>query len=65
MIPLKLYFVNGKVKVDLGLAKGKKLFDKRETLKKKDDGTRDGKGAKRVRRGSLTAGLHTEVPLAR
>jgi SsrA-binding protein len=35
LIPLKLYFVSGKVKVDLGLAKGKKLFDKRETLKKK------------------------------
>ena len=35
LIPLKLYFVNGKVKVDLGLAKGKKLYDKRETLKKK------------------------------
>jgi SsrA-binding protein len=35
LIPVKLYFVKGKVKVDLGLAKGKKLFDKRETLKKK------------------------------
>jgi SsrA-binding protein len=35
LIPVKLYFVNGKVKVDLALAKGKKLFDKRETLKKK------------------------------
>jgi len=35
LIPLKLYFVSGKVKVDLGLAKGKKLYDKRETLKKK------------------------------
>jgi SsrA-binding protein len=35
LIPLKLYFVNGKVKVDLGLAKGKKLYDKRETLRKK------------------------------
>ena len=35
LIPLRFYFVNGKVKVDLGLAKGKKLFDKRETLKKK------------------------------
>ncbi len=35
LIPLKLYFANGKVKVDLGLAKGKKLYDKRETLKKK------------------------------
>jgi SsrA-binding protein len=35
LIPLKFYFADGKVKVDLGLAKGKKLFDKRETLKKK------------------------------
>lgn len=35
LIPIKLYFVNGKVKVDLALAKGKKLFDKRETLKKR------------------------------
>ena len=35
LIPLKFYFANGKVKVDLGLAKGKKLFDKRETVKKK------------------------------
>jgi SsrA-binding protein len=35
LIPVKLFFVNGKVKVDLALAKGKKLFDKRETLKKR------------------------------
>jgi SsrA-binding protein len=35
LIPVKLYFANGRVKVDLALAKGKKLFDKRETLKKK------------------------------
>jgi SsrA-binding protein len=35
LIPVKLYFVDGRVKVDLALAKGKKLFDKRETLKKK------------------------------
>jgi SsrA-binding protein len=35
LIPVKLYFVHGKVKVDLALAKGKKLFDKREVLKKK------------------------------
>jgi SsrA-binding protein len=35
LIPLKLYFVAGRVKVDLALAQGKKLFDKRETLKKK------------------------------
>ncbi len=36
LIPVKLYFQDGKVKVDLALAKGKKLFDKRETLKRKD-----------------------------
>ena len=35
LIPLRLYFSNGKTKVELGLAKGKKLFDKRETLKRK------------------------------
>jgi len=35
LIPLRLYFSKGKVKVELGLAKGKKLFDKRETLKRK------------------------------
>ena len=35
LIPVKLYFVDGRVKVDLALAKGKKLFDKRETLKKR------------------------------
>lgn len=36
LIPLRLYFKNGLVKVELGLAKGKKLYDKREDLKKKD-----------------------------
>ena len=35
LIPVKLYFARGKVKVELALAKGKKLHDKRETLKRK------------------------------
>jgi len=35
LIPLRLYFSDGKAKVELGLARGKKLFDKRETLKRK------------------------------
>ena len=35
LIPLRLYFSNGKAKVEMGLAKGKKLFDKRETIKRK------------------------------
>ena len=36
IIPLKLYFVKGKVKILLGLVKGKKNYDKREAIKKKD-----------------------------
>jgi SsrA-binding protein len=36
LIPLKLYFKHGKVKVELALAKGKKSFDKREAIKKKE-----------------------------
>lgn len=35
LIPLRLYFSNGKAKVELGLAKGKKKYDKREALKRK------------------------------
>jgi len=35
LIPLKMYFKNGRAKVELGLARGKKLYDKRETLKRK------------------------------
>lgn len=35
-IPLRLYFSNGKVKVELGLARGKKEYDKRETIAKRD-----------------------------
>lgn len=36
LIPLKIYFKKGKAKILLGLCKGKKLFDKRETIKKRD-----------------------------
>jgi SsrA-binding protein len=35
-IPLRLYFKDGLVKVEIGLGKGKKNYDKREDLKKKD-----------------------------
>lgn len=37
LIPLKLYIKNGKAKVLIGVAKGKKNFDKRETIKKRDE----------------------------
>ena len=36
IIPLKLYFVRNKVKVSLGICQGKKNYDKRESIKKKD-----------------------------
>jgi len=36
LIPLKLYFVNGRVKVLVGLCVGKHNYDKRESIKKKD-----------------------------
>ena len=37
LIPVKLYLKNGKAKVLLGVAKGKKNYDKRETIKKRDE----------------------------
>jgi SsrA-binding protein len=37
LIPLRLYFKGGRVKVELGLAKGKKTHDKRADIKKKTD----------------------------
>ena len=36
IIPLKLYFKKNKVKILIGVCKGKKLYDKRATLKEKD-----------------------------
>lgn len=36
LVPLKMYFKDGRAKVLLGICKGKKLFDKREAMKKKD-----------------------------
>lgn len=36
LIPIKLYFKNGKAKILLGVAKGKKDYDKRESIKQKD-----------------------------
>ncbi len=36
IVPLRVYFKNSLVKVEIGLARGKKLYDKRETIAKKD-----------------------------
>ncbi|HEU4915462.1 MAG TPA: SsrA-binding protein SmpB [Acidimicrobiia bacterium] len=36
LVPLQVYFKDGKAKVELGLAKGKTSYDKRETIKERD-----------------------------
>ena len=35
LVPIALYFKDGKVKVEIGVARGKRLYDKRETAKRK------------------------------
>ncbi len=37
LVPLKLYFSRGIAKIEIGLAKGKKLHDKRHSMKERDD----------------------------
>lgn len=37
IVPTKLYLKNGKAKIEIALAKGKKLYDKREAIKERDD----------------------------
>ena len=36
LVPLQVYFARGKAKMEIGLAKGKKLYDKRQDIAKKD-----------------------------
>ena len=36
VVPTKIYFSHGKAKVEIALAKGKKLYDKREAMKERD-----------------------------
>ena len=37
LLPLKIYFTKGKAKVEIGLAKGKREYEKRATIKEKED----------------------------
>ncbi|MCW5942276.1 MAG: SsrA-binding protein SmpB [Fimbriimonadaceae bacterium] len=37
LVPLKLYFNHGKVKLEIGLARGRKSYDKRDAIAKKDE----------------------------
>ncbi|MCB1053334.1 MAG: SsrA-binding protein SmpB [Acidobacteria bacterium] len=50
IVPLKIYFKKGYAKCELGLVRGKKLHDKRETLRTKDL-DREAKAAMKSRRG--------------
>ncbi len=36
IVPLSLYFINGKAKIEIALAKGKKLYDKRKAIAEKE-----------------------------
>ncbi len=49
LIPLKLYFKKGKAKVELGLGRGKKLYDKRETIKRREQDREMDKAVKKDR----------------
>lgn len=50
LIPTKLYFTNGKAKLELALAKGKKTHDKREDIKRKEAKRDIEKAIKRINR---------------
>ena len=49
LVPLKMYFKGPYVKIEIGLARGKKLFDKREALKEKEAGRQIDRALKRPR----------------
>lgn len=50
IVPTKVYLKKGRLKVEIALGKGKKLFDKRETIKKRDDERMMAKAKKSVGR---------------
>jgi len=49
LVPLRVYLRRGKIKVELGLARGKKLYDKRETERRKE-ADRESRAAMKLRR---------------
>ena len=48
LIPLRIYFINGKVKITLALAKGKRKYDKRETIRRRDEKREPGEDKERL-----------------
>jgi SsrA-binding protein len=51
LVPLSMYFKDGKVKVELALVKGKKAYDKRQTLAKRDADREIARAAGRAAKG--------------
>lgn len=51
LVPLRLYFKGGRAKVELGLARGKKLHDKRSALREREVRREMDRAARAVRRG--------------
>jgi len=49
IVPLRLYFVDGRAKIEIALARGKKLYDKRQALRERQD-ARDAERAINARR---------------
>ncbi|MGH3626099.1 MAG: SsrA-binding protein SmpB [Sciscionella sp.] len=56
LVPLSMYFNDGKVKVELGLARGKKAYDKRQALAKRDAQREIERAAGRAAKGMRAAG---------
>ena len=52
LVPLRLYFKDGRAKVEIGLARGKKLHDKRATLREREVRREMDKAARVARRGA-------------
>ncbi|MBN1155038.1 SsrA-binding protein SmpB [candidate division KSB1 bacterium] len=53
LVPTKIYFKDGRVKLELGLARGKKLYDKRDEIAKRDEQRRLERDMKEVRKFGL------------
>jgi SsrA-binding protein len=51
LVPLRVYFQRGYAKVEIGLAKGRKLYDKRHKLREEDDRRKTEEALKRYTRG--------------
>lgn len=52
LVPIKMYFVKGRVKVEVGVARGKKLYDKRDTMAERDSEREMARALRERNRGS-------------